>query len=273
MRMKMLALVVCLALAIATPGFAILGIGDIVFDPTIYANAVQQYLQMVQQYEQLVQTYEQVRNQYEHMRRMAQQVPVDMNRRYRALFSPPRISSSPDAYGTSGGWINGINSGSAIERGYAAATLPLRPYGAAFSLIPSDQADRVKASYATVELTDSANVYGLQTIGDLRGHADDLDRAIANLENDSLSGDPNMNTEIAVLNKINAANMLTVRNTQNANRLLVALAEEKIVEAKRQRDAEAAAIEQHARFLSEGRQALTEQGAGASQAMLSWRMP
>jgi hypothetical protein len=270
MRMKMLALVVCLAMALAGP---IYSLGLPVFDAANLANAIEQYLQMVQQYEQLVQTYQQVRAQYDHMRRMAQQVPVDMNRRYRALFSPPRISSTPDAYSTSGGWISGINSGSAIERGYAAATLPLRPYGSAFSQIPGDQADRVKTSYATVELTDSANVYGLQTIGDLRGHAEDLDRAITNLENDSLSGDPNMNTEIAVLNKINAANMLTVRNTQNANRLLVALAEEKIVEAKRQRDAEAAAIEQHARFLSEGRRVLTEQGAGSSQAMLSWRMP
>ena len=131
----------------------------------------------------------------------------------------------------------------------------------------------MKTSYATVELTDSANVYGLQTIGDLRGHAEGLDRAIANLENDSLSGDPNMNTEIAVLNKINAANMLTVRNTQNANRLLVALAEERIIEAKRQRDAEATAIDQHARFLSEGRKVLADQGANSSQAMLTWRMP
>ena len=63
---------------VAAPAFAILGLGDIVFDPSNFEEAVQQLLQMEQQYVQLVQTYQMVRNQYEHLRAMAQQVPVNM---------------------------------------------------------------------------------------------------------------------------------------------------------------------------------------------------
>ena len=51
-----------------------------------------------------------------------------------------------------------------------------------------------------------------------------------------------MNTEIAVLNKINAAGVIGLRNTQDANKLLAAITEEQILQAKRNRDAEAHAF-------------------------------
>ena len=82
-----------------------------------------------------------------------------------------------------------------------------------------------------------------------------------------------MNTEIAVLNKINAAGLITIRNTQDANKLLVALTEQQIIDAKRKRDAEAQAINNHSRFVAEERAVLAAQAAGASEAMLAWRMP
>jgi len=100
-----------------------------------------------------------------------------------------------------------------------------------------------------------------------------VETSIQNLENDSLSSDPDMNTEIAVLNKINAAHLITVRNTQDANKLLVALAEQQIIDAKRTRDAETQAINNHIRFMAEGQAAMASQTSGASAAMLAWQMP
>ena len=82
-----------------------------------------------------------------------------------------------------------------------------------------------------------------------------------------------MNTEIAVLNKINAANLMSIRSAQDTNKLLVALAEEQLIDAKRKRDAEAAAINDHIRFRTEGKAVMAEQVADASTAMRSWRMP
>ncbi len=102
-------LVVCaLAGALSIkPAFAIFGIGDIVFDPSNYAQAIEQLLELQRQYSQLVRTYEMVRNQYEHMVRMAQKVPVDMAQRYRAVATPWRTSSATDTYGATSGWGGG----------------------------------------------------------------------------------------------------------------------------------------------------------------------
>ena len=100
-----------------------------------------------------------------------------------------------------------------------------------------------------------------------------VESTIRGLEEDSLSSDPRMNTEVAVLNKINAAHLIALRTGQDTNRLLVSLTERQAIEAKRQRDAEARAINEHVRFMAEGRAVMTAQASGASQAMLDWRMP
>jgi hypothetical protein len=268
-------LVVCapIGLVLAGPAFAILGIGDIVYDPTNYAQALQRFAQMEQQYAQLVQTYQMIRSQYTQMLWMAQMVPVNMAARYRALVTPWQMSSATNTYGTTGGWITGINTGMAVGAGYSQATQPLSTYGATLNNIPAEQLDRVKTGYATVELTDGANLAAMETLGRLRANAPGVETAIQGLESDSLSSDPNMNTEIGVLNKINASNLISVRNTQDTNKLLAALAEEQIIEAKRKRDPEAQAINNHIQFVAEGQAALAAQAADASSAMLAWRMP
>jgi type IV secretion system protein TrbJ len=257
----------------AGPALAIFGLGDIVFDPTNFEEAIRQLLQLEQQYSQLVQTYQMISNQYQQMVWMAKQVPVNMAARYRAISTPWRNSSAANTYGNTASWTTGINSGLSVQEGYAGATQPLSTYGAGLGNIPGDQVRRVKASYATVELTDGANLAAMQTLGELRAHAPAVEGAIANLEQDALSPDPDMNTEIALLNKINAAGMIAVRNSQDTNKLLAALAEEQIVDAKRKRDTEAAAIDQHVQFMTLARQAMTAQAADASSAMLAWRMP
>jgi hypothetical protein len=182
-------------------------------------------------------------------------------------------TSASNTYGLTDGWVNGINSGQSVAEGYRQASQPLAAYGDALGNIPADQLARVKTSYATVELTDGANIAAMDTIGRLRRVSSDVEKSIQGLEDDSLSSDPNMNTEIAVLNKINAANLITVRTGQDTNQLLAALAEEKIVEAKRTRDAEAQAINNHIRFMAEEKAVLSAQTANASSAMLAWRMP
>jgi hypothetical protein len=101
----------------------------------------------------------------------------------------------------------------------------------------AEELSRVQSQYATVELADGANTTAMATIGSIRGNAQDLQTQIGNLEQDSLSNDPNLNTEVAVLNKINAAGVLTIRTLQDSNKLLASLLEEQTIFAKQQRDA------------------------------------
>src|SRR5947208_5268433 len=149
--------------SLVRPAFAIFGIGDIVFDPSNYAQAVQQLLQLEQQYAQLVQTYQVIRSQYEQLVWMAKRVPVNMAARYRALATPCRGPAAPNTYGTTGAWVNGINTGLGVAAGYSQATQALHTYGAALGNIPADQLERVKSHYATVELTDGANLHAMET--------------------------------------------------------------------------------------------------------------
>ncbi|HEX2453133.1 MAG TPA: hypothetical protein VHI99_05500 [Vicinamibacterales bacterium] len=270
---RRVALALILALSVATRTYALFGLGDIVFDPSNYEQAIQQLLQMERQYQQLVQTYQILQSQYEQLKWMAKQVPVNMAARYRAAVTPWKASSAADTYGTAGSWTAGINTGTSVRRGYSQATEELRTYGETIKDIPADQLERIKTAYGTVELTDGANLNAMATVGSLRANASAVEFAIQGLEDDSLSADPRMNTEVALLNKINAAAVLSLRTAQDANKLLVALTEQQILEAKRTRDAEARALNQHIRFRTEGHAILIAQAAGASQAMRDWRMP
>jgi hypothetical protein len=105
-----------------------------------------------------------------------------------------------------------------------------------------DEQARVKSQYASVELADGANTTAMAAIGSIRGNAQNVQTQIANLEQDSLSADPNLNTEVSVLNKINAAGVLTLRTLQDSNKLLASLLEQQTIIAKQQREATTNAI-------------------------------
>ena len=266
-------LVVCLAAALLCIAPAAGFLGITVFDPTNWAEAINQLREMERQYRQMVETYNKIRQQYDHMVYMAKRVPVNMATRYRAAPTPWRTSSATNTYGTTGPWMTAANTGSGVMAGYQRAIQAINAYGAALANVPADQLERLKKTYGTVELADGVNIHSIETVGVLRSNAPAVERAIQGLEDDSLSSDPDMNTEIAVLNKINAAGLIAIRTAQDANKLLVVLNEQQIVEAKRKRDAEAHAINNHIRLMRDGRAVLTSQAAGASEAMMSWRMP
>jgi len=198
---------------------------------------------------------------------------VDRAARYRAVVTPWANANATNTYGTTGGWISSINTGSGVAAGYSQSIQKLETYGSALGNIPEGQIDRVKTSYGNVELTDGANLEAIGTIGQIRANAPTLENTVQSLEQDSLSSDPAMNSEVGVLNKINAANLIGLRNSQDTNKLLVSLTEQQILASKRARDAETQAINQHVRFVTDGKTALTSQASDASAAMLAWRMP
>lgn len=214
----------------------------IVYDPTNYHNAVLRYLQLQQQLAQLKQTYQQVVSQYNLAVQMSKNLQ-NMPARYRAAFSNWRSFTANDAYGNTTGWIGAVNGAGAQTVGpaYQQATIPLLTYSQAdLNAINPTDAQNLKSVYASLELTDGANVSALTTVGNIRANSQTVQQQISNLEQDTLSGDPSLNTEVGVLNKINASNVLTLRTLQDANNLRVAALEQQILQAKQQRDTETA---------------------------------
>jgi hypothetical protein len=242
MKNKLLIAFVVVGLGVATAS-AQLGSG-IVYDPTNYHNALLRYYQLQQHLAQLQKSYAKITSQLELATQMARFVE-NMPARYRALFSQWRNVTSLDTFGNTGAWVSGINSGLLpnVNTGYHRSTTLLLPYSADhLSLMDASQLERVESQYASVELVDGANVNAMAAIGSIRGSAQNIQTQIGNLEQDSFSSDSGLNSEVSVLNKINAAGVLTLRTLQDSNKLLASLLEQQTIVAKQQRDATTNAI-------------------------------
>src|ERR1700723_359540 len=242
MKKKISAVLLVLVLCVATAS-AQLGSG-IVYDPTNYQNAVLRYQQLQQHLIQLQKSYAQITNQLNLAMQMAQFVK-NMPARYRALFSQWRNVTSLNTFGNTVSWINGINTGVLpnINTGYHNSTTQLSQYSP-YELSGMDPLElgRVQSQYASIELADGANMNAMATIGAIRGTAGNVQTQIGNLEQDSFSSDSGLNSEVSVLNKINAAGVLTLRTVQDSNKLLASLFEQEPLLAKQQRDAATSAI-------------------------------
>jgi hypothetical protein len=234
----MLAMALCVGTASAQFG------SGIVYDPTNYHNALLRYYQLQQHLIQLQKSYTQITNQLNLAMQMATFIRT-MPARYRAQFSQWRNVSSLNTFGNTGSWITGINSGllPSINTGYQKSTTQLLPYSTLhLSGMDPSELERVQSQYASVQLVDGANVNAMATIGSIRGSAQQIQAQIGNLEQDSFSSDSGLNSEVSVLNKINAAGVLTLHTLQDSNKLLASLLEQQTILAKQQREATTNAI-------------------------------
>ena len=238
---KLLTVSLILLLIVTAPGAANAQFGfSVVYDPTNYANAVLRYSQLIAQLNQLRATYMQVLNQYNLAVQMSRNIP-NMASRYAASWAPWRYVGTQDIYGNATPWINGANSGmvSTVLGGYRRATNTLQTYTPLLlSSMPASELQRIQSDSATIELADGAAQNALETIGAIRANAVSATSTIRNIQTDSLSGNPNLNTEVSVLNKVNATNVLALQNAQDTNKLLVAILEQQTILSKQLRDAD-----------------------------------
>ena len=248
---------------------------SIVYDPTNYANALLRYSQLVQQLDQLRATYGQILNQYNLALQMSRNIP-NMMSRYATTWAPWRHANAQDAYGNTTTWIDGVNSGilPTVLSGYEKATNTFLTYTPALlASMPASEVQRVQSDAATVQLVDGAAQNAMQMIGTIRAHAVSATNAIDNLQNDSLSSDPDLNTEVSVLNKVNATNVLSLQNAQDTNKLLVALLEQQTIQAKQLRDSATgianADISRRLQSVGYGQQL----AAGIGQTLNTYRLP
>jgi hypothetical protein len=247
--------------------------GGIVYDPTNYANAVLRYGQLQQQLTQLITTYQQLRTEYLLMLQQSQLLPVNMAARYKSLASPWLPFRAPNVYGTTAPWIFAANTGPGAATAYALATQPLLAYGAALGRLSADEAARVRTRYDRLELVDGAATHALEALGYLRGHQTSMEATVLNLEDDAYATDAGRNTQIAVLNKINAVGVTAARLAKDTNNVLVSLLEQQLLEATERREAAAQGINAHIAFLNQAPDLLAQSTAQTTAALTSFRIP
>jgi hypothetical protein len=247
--------------------------GGIVYDPTNYANAVLRYGQLQQQLAQLITTFQQIRTQYQLLLQQSQRLPVNMLARYKSLASPWRPFSATQAYGTTAPWILTANTGPGAATAYALATQPLFAYGGLLGRLSAEEAARVRTRYDRLELADGSITHALEALGYLRGHQTSMEDTVRNLEDDTYATDASRNTQIAVLNKINAVGVTAARLAKDTNNLLVSLLEQQLLEATERREGVAEGINAHIAFLNQAPGLLAQSTAQTTAALSSFRIP
>ena len=199
----------------------------VVHDPTNYAQALTRYAQMLQQYRLWL--------------AQARRLPSDLAARYRV--PQPRWRShdtTASAYARS--LLSSLNSGDSSGAGYRGVVDQLTDLTAILPMLPADLQRRLSDTYTTIQLADSIALTGVDQIGRIRANGGTVLTAIANMENDALAFSEDLHTQIAVLNKINGANVLALRLNEATNQLQMHALEQLLVQNKRARDAETTAM-------------------------------
>jgi len=218
----------------AVPAHAQFGSG-VVFDPTQSGHAIELIRQAVQLYTTAAQTRDQVIAAYNLARQMAN-LPQTLYRQLEGSLSNWTNITAPSTYGNTAGWVNAVNTGIGVTQGYNAVTLSTPRFPDYNTLDPLSQ-QIVATTAATSDLADGITVSNLATLGALRAAAAARQRDLQQLQNQTFSSDPAQHTEMATLQRINAATLMQLRAQQEANQIASAAALQQMVLQKMQTDA------------------------------------
>ena len=165
--------------------------------------------------------------------------------------------------------IFGDSSGSA----FAALSQPLLLDPALLERLDPTARRHMEARLATVNVTDAAAISGTHGTGQLRwlGRKNELP-AIDALERDVIDPSAEQSTT-AVLDKISGAALIGARQRQARIQLLVGVVEQLLVDRKRARDTDAAALTMQMVTWRNGQAANEAFVAGSGDALRTWRQP
>jgi hypothetical protein len=221
-----------------------------VFDPTNYANALNEFAQLKQMYTTALQTRDQIISSYNLAFQMSR-MPQNLAARYKSDFSQWTNLTAPNTYGNTSAWVDALNLGSPTRAASAYTSAVLQrdnyPSDALTSLDPQSQAI-VQNQYATSELGQATLTSSLSTVGAVRSASEAFSQKLQNLEADTYSTSPDQQTEMAVLGKINSATLLQIHSQQDTNQILAASVAQQALQQKQQLDEQNRLINQAVRF-------------------------
>ncbi len=221
------AIVLLLVVMTASPTIA----QFVVYDPTNYAQALARYAQLLQQYQFWV--------------RQARRLPVDLATRYFVPAVRWRTHDIEAAYAHARSILTGLNYGDAAGALYNQGVDRLDTLDDLLANIPTALRRRVTTKYGTIQLADSVANMGIHQIGALRVNGRSVLTAIQNMAEDAANPLDAFHSQAALLNKINEANVLSLRINEGTSQFLMHILEQLIVQNKRNRDAEAQAMDAH----------------------------
>jgi hypothetical protein len=208
----------------ATPGFALFGIGDIVFDPTSYASLVSQLTTIESQYNML-------KNNIEHF---------SLKQQWQTTLTALKNVNVANMFGETNGMTIAFNtnSASASNTAWRTATTPISSYATTYFQGQSLGSPQM-SQLAMIEMSDSISPDCITAVGAYRSARSQNSTANTNLTANQLDGTSATNSEVQQLNLLNAAEAQKMTEMQNQGTLQACLASQMAVSNMERRNAAA----------------------------------
>lgn len=259
--MKRLSLAAILTfVSLTAQAFGQFGSG-IVYDPTQGAHAIQQIQQFekqlykaeqqIQKAEQIYTTALQTRNTVVSTYNLAHQLSMAPSQLYLRFVTPWTNWNSVvavNSYGNTPALLQAINSGIGAVQGLEAVTLGQPPRYPLYGSLNAQSQQFVSAQGATSDLSIGIMQTNLQTLGTMRADSQRRAADIQTLESQTYSTDPNQQTYMATMQRINSATLMQLHAQQDANQIAQAAVLQQMVIQKQQQDALTAAFQDAASY-------------------------
>jgi hypothetical protein len=240
-----------------------------VFDPTNYANALNEYAQLQQMYTTANQTRDQIISAYNLAFQMSR-MPQNLATRYKSDFSQWSNLNAPNSYDNTSAWIDSLNLGSPSRAAaaYTSAVVQLEQFPSnSLATLDADSQATIKNQYATSELGQATITNSLSALGAVRSSSQAFSQKLSNLESDTYSTSPDQQTEMAVLGKINTAAVLGLHTQQDTNQILAASVAQQTLNEKQRLDEQNRLINQAIHFQQNFTATMQRVSSGVSAAM------
>ena len=218
-----------------------------------------------------------IENQLDKIRQMAQRLSAftDLVKYVSPDVPRWRTRRINGALAASDAFMAALNGGDARGAGYEAVARASVSASSALAGLGEDNIEAenaLRSALATLDIAASAIIAGTDQTGRIRGNRRSEVNAIAALESDVI--DPNLEqSTTAVLDKVSAAGLIRARQQETRMELLAALTEQLLVDSKRNRDTEAAAMNMQLGRLTRGRAVAASLLVGSADDFRSWRQP
>ena len=229
-------LILFLLLVIPTCSYAIFGLGDIVYDPSNFAEAVEEVAQDIQIVQQEIQTYNLLKSELAMITSRPWQTVATALGSIDLQDLGPAATSAAQAIATA---ANGISDARAAWSN-ATLSMPMDIVNAALSSALNHTS--APANTSAIQMTDAFATDALRTIGTFRTNQPMLTTAIANLQKSQESTDPDDNTPVAQQNLTNGILLQLLKLQQSAASLDVVLTEQLAAANSWQRNTAAEAV-------------------------------
>jgi hypothetical protein len=257
---------VCVILAMLLASSAVAVAQIVVHDPAVTVRnsvtaIVKEYLLHIQQ------------AQHRQLRRMAQRLSLFTSLDKYTLPDPPRWRTHRGDVLFTQAYNDALTVGDADGTAYLALSHPLASAHQALSRVSPAAFSALRSRLATIDLADATAIAGTHETGQLRfnGRTRELP-AIDALEGHVV--DPsNEHGATAVLDTISGAVLIGARQRQARTQLLTGIVEQLLVESKRARDADAAALNMQLTVWRDAQAANDAFVADSGDALRTWRQP